>query len=175
MRKASKIKLGHITLKASALNTSSLWTSPLPHLPASYTPKAPCINNHSLGKGSYKVNSHISLKLLGYVTNNNDSDYTNFNVCKFEIDDNYKQNLELKIRMPLLSSNLRRWAWTVLVIRLGPRSLLNSTHSGNIKPSSWDSGVCGIRGLAPGIRLSGLKSHPTHVNAVFSFPNCKIG
>ena len=33
---------------------------------------------------------------MGYVTNNNDSDYTNFNVYKFEIDDNYKQNLELK-------------------------------------------------------------------------------
>lgn len=51
MRKASKIKFGHITLKASALNTSSLW-----HFSTStcflLTSQGLCIHNHSLGKGS---------------------------------------------------------------------------------------------------------------------------
>lgn len=44
MRKASEIKLGHITLKASALNTSSLWNFSTSHLPASYSlPKPPVL------------------------------------------------------------------------------------------------------------------------------------
>ena len=43
-RKAPKIKFGHITLKASALNTSSLWNFSTSCLPASYSlPKPPVL------------------------------------------------------------------------------------------------------------------------------------